>query len=190
MADPDFRHPPALQGERVRLRRYLPQDLPAIREALRDPEINRLTGSVHFSGPVLEMDADRLHDWYASRADQQDRLDLMVADLATDAWVGEVVLNEWEPGNRSCNFRILMGPHGQNRGYGTEATRLLLDHAFTGLGLHRVSLEVYAFNPRAQHVYTKVGFVVEGRRREALQYDGQWVDAIVMAVLEHEWQTD
>jgi len=42
---------------------------------------------------------------------------------------------------------------------------------------------VYAFNPRAQRAYEKAGFVVEGRRREALRWDGEWVDAIVMSVL-------
>lgn len=188
MTAPDFRNAPVLQGDRVRLRRYRADDLPAIQRALRDPEVNRLTGSVHHSGPVPEVNAERLHQWYLSRAEQTERLDLMVADLDSDRWAGEVVLNEWDPGNLSCNFRILMGPDSQNRGYGTEATRLLLGHAFEALALHRVSLEVYAFNPRAQHVYSSVGFVEEGRRREALRYDGQWVDAILMSILRHEWR--
>ena len=69
----------------------------------------------------------------------------------------------------------------------SEATRMVLRHAFESLGLHRVSLEVYAFNPRGQRAYEKVGFVREGVRREALRFDGQWVDSILMAVLDHEW---
>nr|WP_315501870.1 GNAT family protein [Actinomyces radicidentis] len=49
------------------------------------------------------------------------------------------------------------------------------------MGLHRISLEVYAFNPAARRAYEKAGFVAEGRLRDALLYDGEWVDAEVMA---------
>jgi len=51
------------------------------------------------------------------------------------------------------------------------------------VGLHRVSLGVYDFNPRAQRVYEKCGFSHEGRLREALRWDGQWHDELLMAVL-------
>ena len=64
---------------------------------------------------------------------------------------------------------------------------MVLRHAFEALGLHRVSLEVYAFNPRGQRAYEKAGFVVEGVRRDALRFDGEWVDAVVMSVLDSEW---
>ena len=72
-------------------------------------------------------------------------------------------------------------------GLGTEATRLVVDHGFRVLGLHRITLEVYDFNPRARHVYEKVGFVHEGTGREALLFDGEWVDVHFMAVLEPDW---
>ena len=54
------------------------------------------------------------------------------------------------------------------------------------LGPHRISLEVYAFNPRARHVYEKAGFVTEGVLREALRYEDEWIDAAVMSILDRE----
>ena len=78
-------------------------------------------------------------------------------------------------------------PTAAAAGSGTEATTLLLRYAFEDLRLHRVSLGVYAFNPRARHVYEKAGFVVEGVDREALLFDGRRVDMIRMAVLAPEW---
>ena len=77
----------------------------------------------------------------------------------------------------------MSGTANRGRGYGTQATRLVLGYAFETVGLHRVSLEVYSFNPRAQHVYETCGFRVEGRQREALRWDGEWHDAIVMGIL-------
>jgi RimJ/RimL family protein N-acetyltransferase len=62
-----------------------------------------------------------------------------------------------------------------------------MGYAFEEVGLHRVELEVFAFNDRARHVYEKVGFVVEGTRRDALCFDGEWVDSHIMAILEQEW---
>ena len=91
-----------------------------------------------------------------------------------------------KPEDQTCGFRILLGPAGRDRGFGSEATRLVVAHAFAATDLHRIELEVYAFNPRAQHVYARAGFRVEGRRREAFVFDGERVDAIIMAVLRPE----
>lgn len=189
MALAPFAHKPTLTGELVVLRPYREEDLPHLKEAVDDPEIGRLTGSVNSSDQVEEYPLDKLREWYATRNEQTDRLDLMVVDRATGTCVGEVVLNNWDRGNETCNFRIMLGPSGQGRGLGTEATRLLLGYAFEHLPLHRIELEVYAFNPRARRAYEKAGFVVEGRRRDALLYDGERVDAIVMSILRPEWLT-
>jgi RimJ/RimL family protein N-acetyltransferase len=185
-----FAAKPTLAGQKATLRPFRGEDLGAIAEALADPEVLRLTGSVHTSAGAAGQQAvidDRLREWYGSRNDQTDRLDLAIVDNATRHCVGEVVLNEWDPNNGSCNFRILVGPSGRDRGLGTEATRLILGHAFTMLGLHRVSLEVYAFNPRAQHMYERAGFTVEGTKREALRFDDERVDAVMMSILAPEW---
>jgi RimJ/RimL family protein N-acetyltransferase len=52
---------------------------------------------------------------------------------------------------------------------------------------HRISLEVYAHNRRAQRTYEQAGFVVEGRMRGALRLGGRRIDVIVMAALATEW---
>jgi RimJ/RimL family protein N-acetyltransferase len=146
----------------------------------------RLTGS-HPRPEALRRELF-MREWYATRADHDDRLDLAVVDRATGQFAGEVVLNELDRDNESCNFRILLcGDANRGRGLGTEATRLILGHAFESVGLHRVDLEVYDFNPRARRVYGKVGFVFEGTRRGALHWDGKRIDAHVMSVLAPEW---
>ena len=190
-ATPDFAAKPTLTGERVILRPYLDADLPGLRAAMADLDVLRLTGSVHSDAearePVSpEQEKARL-DWFRTRNQTDGRLDLAVVDKASGACVGEAVLNEWDPGNESCNFRVLIGPAGQDRGLGTEATRLVVGYGFERLGLHRIALEVYAFNPRARRVYEKAGFRVEGVLRESLRYGDQWIDATVMSILAPEW---
>jgi RimJ/RimL family protein N-acetyltransferase len=179
----DFSHKPTLTGDRVVLRPLTAADTETMAEVIDDPETARLTGSA--GHPPLS--AERLRAWYGSRAEQTDRLDLGLVDRASGELVGELVLHEWDEPNRSCGFRIAVGPRGRDRGLGREAVRLLLGYGFEQLGLHRVHLEVYAFNPRALRVYERVGFVREGVAREALLHDGAWIDAVRMAVLAPEW---
>ncbi|MFD3699015.1 GNAT family N-acetyltransferase [Streptomyces sp. NPDC058646] len=179
---PDFLTKPTLNGELVLLRPVTVDDVPALWPMFLDAEAMRLTGS-HDGEP----DEAGIRAWYDSRGDQDDRLDLAVVERATGKVVGEVVLNEWDSGNESCSFRICLVPGTFGQGLGTEATRLIVGYGFERLGLHRISLEVYAFNPRAHRVYTKVGFVPEGVQRDALLWEGERVDAVTMSVLAPEW---
>ncbi|MGW8361791.1 GNAT family N-acetyltransferase [Streptomyces wedmorensis] len=180
---PDFLRKPTLTGDLVVLRPLTEEDVPALLPLFEDAEVRRLTGShAIFDEPALRK-------WYGSRSDQGDRLDLAVVERATGRVVGEAVLNEWDADNESCSFRIVFVPDAVGRGLGTEATRLIVGYSFESLGLYRISLEVYAFNPRARRAYEKAGFTAEGVLRGALLWEGERVDATVMSVLAPEWGT-
>jgi len=173
-----FREQPVLTGESVRLEPLGPAVLPAYWQMLQEPEGRRFTGT------HAEFTQEQTDAWLRSRGDQHDRADWAAMAVDSGEFVGEVVLNDLDPANEAVGFRIgLAGPHVFGRGYGTEMTRLVLDHAFDTVGLHRVELEVYSHNPRALRVYEKCGFRLEGRRRDALLWDGVRYDALLMAVL-------
>lgn len=172
-----FSHKPTLTGERVELRPIGPEHVDAFMAALDEPESMRLTGT------HATFTREQIERWHATRAEQTDRLDFAVIETATGEFVGDLAITGLNPDNRSCGFRIALDQAAVGRGLGTEATRLVLDYVFS-LGLHRIDLEVYDFNPRARHVYEKVGFVYEGTQRDALLWDGEWVDAHVMSILE------
>jgi RimJ/RimL family protein N-acetyltransferase len=177
----NFAVKPTLTGEFVLLRPVEAADAAGMLAAA--PETVRLTGSHHFNEFTLE----RWENWYATRAEHDDRLDLSIIERASGEWAGEVVLNELDIPNESCAFRItLQGPRFYGQGLGSEATRLVTDYAFNVVGVHRVELEVYDFNPRARHVYEKVGFVHEGTKRDALRWDGEWTDCHCMALLNRD----
>ncbi|MCX4821300.1 GNAT family N-acetyltransferase [Streptomyces sp. NBC_01142] len=178
----NFSIKPVLTGEKVLLRPFTADDVPTMTEILEDFEVRKFTGSMDAT-----FDEQHLRSWYSSRHDQADRIDLAVVDRVTGELVGEVVLNEWDEPNRSCNFRTLIGPKGRGRGCGTEAAQLTVDYGFEQLGLHRISLHIFTFNPRAHRVYEKVGFVAEGTERETLLHEGEWVDSIRMSFLDREW---
>jgi [ribosomal protein S5]-alanine N-acetyltransferase len=74
----------------------------------------------------------------------------------------------------------------RGRGLGREVTRLVLAWAYDVLGVHRVELEVLAFNSRAINCYLACGFRQEGVRREAELYPDGWKDFIMMGLLRSE----
>ena len=108
----DLRTKPTISGTFVTLRPFREGDAEVMAEILSDPEVRALTGSVattveaHAGQPWDEL----LVEWYATRSDQPDRLDLAVEDVASGRLVGEVVLNELDRQGRSCNLRVLVGP--------------------------------------------------------------------------------
>lgn len=103
--------------------------------------------------------------------------------------IGESVINEIDRDLRSANFRIAIYHSAQRgRGIGAWATEITRDFAFDTLKLHRLELDVYSFNPRAQKVYLKAGFKIEGVLRDSVMDQGKYADDILMAILEEEWK--
>jgi len=73
------------------------------------------------------------------------------------------------------------------KGYGTEMMRLCLQYAFTELNVHRVSLGLHSYNPRALKSYEKAGFRLEGCTRGDTLREGKRTDGFWMGILREEW---
>jgi RimJ/RimL family protein N-acetyltransferase len=172
----------ALETDDLRLVQLGPDYLDRGWEMLsNDVEGKRLTGTHR------DFTREEVASWLARLPGRDDRADWAVIRKADDRYLGEVVLNDLEIENRRMGFRIaLFGDGALGRGYGTQATKAVVAYGFDVVGLHRIELGVYAFNPRAQRAYEKAGFTREGVRRDALCWEGEWHDEILMAVLASE----
>ena len=102
--------------------------------------------------------------------------------------VGTIALHGINPKDRCANFGIAIGEKDYwSKGYGTAATRLMLDYGFKQLNLHRVSSGVFSFNERSLRMHRKVGFIEEGRQRETDFKNGRYYDRIRFGILEKDW---
>ena len=116
---------------------------------------------------------------------------LAIEVFTSDGWqlVGNISLHNIEQINRCAEVGLFIGDKEYwNQGYGREAMRLMLRHAFDHLNLNRVYLRVYETNPRGIRSYERAGFVQEGRLRQAQYFNGIFVDVLIMSVLRSEWQ--
>ncbi len=90
--------------------------------------------------------------------------------------------------HRSAHLGINLARLFRGKGYSREVINWVLDWGFYRAGLHRVGLGVFSFNMHALELYRSLGFVEEGRQREAVLYERKWWDIIDMGMLEGEWE--
>jgi RimJ/RimL family protein N-acetyltransferase len=177
---------PTLTGQHVTLRGVQPEDERARLSLGWHAGIQRNYGH---PAQTREMTLAEAQTWYqqqlARAADPSRRHWLIEAE---GHLVGRAGLDSLRETDAKAHLVIgMFAPIHMRRGLGTEATRLVLDHAFRSMNLHRVDLRVLAFNVGAIALYRKCGFVQEGRERESCWLDGQWHDDIIMAVLATEF---
>jgi len=176
--------PPVLVGERVVLRRHRAEDLADIQRWYADPEVSRLTRYT-----VRPMDRAEVERYFRTRLLSPGSLAYGIHLRETERLIGVTTFSALDPENASVLFHITIGEHDcWGKGYGTEATRLMLALAFERFGLHRVGLSVFDFNERAIRSYLKAGFTLEGRLREAIAREGRRWDELQMGILRHEWR--
>ena len=150
--------------------------------------MNDLAVMRNFGTPPIPMTLEREEGWYERASTSDDTASFTIYERATWTPIGNTSLMGIDWRNRTAEFGILIGEVAQRgRGFGTETARLILDYAFTALGLHSVFLRVHEYNLAGQRAYAKAGYREFGRRREALLMGGKLWDTIYMDCLASEF---
>ena len=108
--------------------------------------------------------------------------------VQTDAGpAGFVIFRDIHSKDRNVELqRIAIAEPG--RGLGTQVMRAAMDKAFREFGAHRLWLDTYSDNTRAQHVYRSAGFSQEGVMRECKKWGDEYRSLMLMSILESEYK--
>ncbi|WP_068875084.1 MULTISPECIES: GNAT family N-acetyltransferase [unclassified Phenylobacterium] len=159
------------------------EDLESVHAWQNDPEIRDLI--MGFRGPVRR---ETTADWIRNLSDQNLKTRAVFAIRSDGAIRGVAQLHGIDWLQRSAILGIFVGDRNdRGAGLGRGAVALLLDYAFRGLDLHRVSLEVLASNGPARRLYEKLGFASEGVLRQAFLRAGVREDVALYGLLSSEW---
>ncbi len=174
-------------AERIRFRRTEKTDLPLFMAWINDPDVTKgLT--LYLPMGLWEEEA-----WFAGLANRPQVERPFVVEIRDgDDWraIGNCGFHNVDLIARSGELGIMIGDKSVwNQGYGTETMRLLTKIGFETLNLNRVHLRVYEDNIWAIRSYEKVGFVHEGRKRQAEYKFGEYKDILLMSILRSEWET-
>jgi diamine N-acetyltransferase len=151
--------------------------------------INNLRTMRTLDLPPYPVSMEKEQGWYDRQSRAESDVPFTIYERETLRPIGNTGLHEIDYRNRTASFGIIIGePECRDKGYGTETTRLMLDYAFTALGLHNVVLIVFEFNAAGIRAYQKAGFKEFGRRRECRLMGGKLWDEIQMDCLSTEFE--
>jgi len=170
-----------LVGTKLYLRPLVEADAPACWAWVNDPDVRRTLALRE--GPNTE---ELTRAWIRG-LDFRRNMEFAILTRDGDRHVGNCGLNGLNHVDRHAMLGIVIGRKDHwGYGLGTEAVTLLCRYAFEQLNLHKICLSCYAINERGLRLYARVGFKVEGRRREQVFIDGRWVDELLLGLLREE----
>jgi RimJ/RimL family protein N-acetyltransferase len=177
-------HYQKLAGEKCYLSPCAPEDAEKWAAWDNDLKVTLPLGDEAYTLYTLAKEQDSL----AAVARSQDPV-FSIVDCASEELIGRGMLFDINRVDRSAMLGIVIGEKAfWNKGYGQEATRLLLDYGFNLLNLNSIILGVFAFNQRAITAYRKVGFKEIGLRRQSRIIAGRAYDALLMDMLADEFR--
>ena len=177
-----------MRGERVALGPLHASLLPLLSRWANDPRTVELGGDAFRPQPLEAVEAE----WGPLlRGERPGWAGFAVYALPGLRPVGLANVRDFLTPHRTAEFGITIGdPADRGRGYGTEATRMLLGWAFAELGVHNVWLDTLSTNPGAIRAYARAGFREIGRIRQARRIGGVVADLVLMECLATEFGYD
>jgi RimJ/RimL family protein N-acetyltransferase len=171
-----------LEGEHVHLRPLQKQDFEAFCAWYGDDQVTRLLG-------MEPLSKDKAKIMFNQLLNDQNGVYFGIIKKDNEGIIGYVFLAYILKSHKVAReFGIVISDKKLwGHGYGSEATRLMLEYGFKHLKLHRIELLVLDSNERALHVYRNQGFVQEGIQREARLIEDKWHNVILLGILQKEY---
>ena len=171
---------PAMRARRVQLRPLSEGDLPQLVAIFGDPSVARFIGIPQIRD---ETDARALLADIRSTVEARTLFQWGVEALDVALVVGTCSLASIDWTNERAEIGFALATAHQRKGLMTEALRVLLNHAFSDLRLHRLEADVDPRNERSLRVLEKLGFVREGYARERHLVNGERQDSVLLGML-------
>ena len=168
----------------VRVRRAEPGDADFIAELYADIDVDPYLSVRHAREP-----AEIVEEIERSTTEPDEFGRFVIEVLEEGDWQRAGVMG-FRVENKRSRIAHLAGlavaPVFRGRRIADEAARLLQRHLIFDLGYHRLQLEIYGFNERAQRHAERAGFVKEGVRRKAYRRHGEWVDGVMFGLVRED----
>lgn len=175
---------PFLVGKDIYLRRIFKEDLEGnYFHWLNDPEVTKWMQHGLFPNSERKMDS-----YYQSLENSQSDIFLAIILKEDDRHVGNVGLHRINYFFRTAEIGILVGEKDcWGRGLGTQAVKLVAEHAFLRLNLNRVFAGAVKENIGSIRIFEKAGFQREGLARESYFCEGNYRDCVQLGFLRSDW---
>ena len=171
-----------IEGERIYLSPMCIEDAEKYTKWMNDFKV---TDKINASTNVVTKESEK--EWIEKNS-RIGNYQFAIVKQENDELIGNCSLFDIDFINQIGTVGIFIGEEeNRNKGYGTEALKLLIDYGFNHLNLNNIMLTVYSFNENAIACYKKVGFKEIGRRREAYFKNNERYDKMFMDIIRKEY---
>lgn len=165
-----------LPGGKVTLRPLEKTDLDRSLQWLTDPLVNK-----YLSQNFKELTVRQEEQWFKYIKDSNQDIVFAILETASNTHIGNCALHKIDQKRRSCELGIVIGEKDYwDRGFGTDAVKVIVNFAIGELGLSKVWLNVYTYNQRAIKVYENCGFKLLRVLKRNHLYNGKYWDTLIM----------
>lgn len=171
---------PPLETPRLTLRNLRAGDLEFVRSHFGDPEVHRFL--VDTDPVTTDDDAQEIIDFYAD-PERLERNRWVLVERSSGRSIGTVGLHAYDRAHRKIEVGYDLTPGHRGQGLMHEALVAALEHAFEGLGVHRVEAFVHVANDSSSRLLERLGFVREGTIRAQYWRAGAWHDHHLYSLL-------
>jgi ribosomal-protein-alanine N-acetyltransferase len=185
MESPNTQMP--LVSERLTLRDYHEDDVPAVHRMMSDPETARF---ISWDVSSEERTREKVMEKIAETSQKpRESYSLLVFRRSDDLLVGTCALMARNPEMTGLEIGYSLARPAWGHGFATESVRAMLDFAFGPLKAHRIFGFVSPENPPSIRVLERLGFRKEGCLKKHYRNHGEWTDTLLYALLEEEWRS-
>ena len=171
-----------LEGEKIYLRPLQDEDSKLVYFGKNNTDVRETL--FLFAPMTLELVQAELKQWSTSK----EIMLFTICSQDNNQPVGQTAFVRIDYVSRAAVFYIaIYDPEFWSKGYGGEATRLMLKYAFDILNLNRVQLHVCCENVKGVEAYKKAGYKIEGTLRQAMYHHNRYIDFYVMGILREEY---
>jgi RimJ/RimL family protein N-acetyltransferase len=172
-----------LQDEHVTLRTIEAEDIGFLCDCFNDPSVWAYLEAPTPINRITE------REYVEERVTDDDSVALLICVGENEADpAGHIAFYPATAVRGSTELSLMLAPEFWGEGYGTAASRLLTTYAFEERRMHRMVAQAIDANVGSCRIWEKLGFRQEGRQKEATYHQGRYMDLLLYAVLEDEWE--
>lgn len=178
---------PYWEGKLVRLRAMELEDAEHFYHLNLERDVDRSLEMVY---PPSSMAGQRA--WVEDAAKQgfgeNKEFKFQIEDLTSGHLVGSIDTHHCNPRQGTFEYGLSVREQHRNKGYASEAILLVLRYYFFELRFRKAEPGVFAFNPASIRLHEKLGFVLEGTRRQHGYSHGEFHDLHLYGMTEDEFR--
>ncbi|MDI3473751.1 MAG: [ribosomal protein S5]-alanine N-acetyltransferase [Candidatus Woesearchaeota archaeon] len=169
-------------GDRIYLKEMNEVDAIKLHEHSKEPKLNEFSGPYQASDSI-EKALEYINNSKKNILERKSYI-LGIYEKRTEELVGTIGFFDLDDKNKNGELGFWIAKNYWNKGYMTEAIKIMTNYIFTELGYHRISAHFHELNKAVGRILSKAGYEKEGELKEAIKSkEGKYYNEIIYGIV-------